>query len=462
GKLAAIHVKTLFAQDAAEVETFRLTAAAQRFSQLCDGIGALGQLAKIQGVSKIDSFDDLVPLLFQHTVYKSYPTSLLDKGNFRALNRWLRNLTTREIDKVDLSRCTSIREWLVTLQEQTDVYAIHTTGTSGKISVLPRTFGESRILANAFMARWQGFGAERDVVLDPTSSEKIILISPGYRHGFYAANRTLDQIVALISDEAHTECMYDETLDPDVLTLAGRIMTAEANGTIGQLKIAAAMLKNYQQVRQRRASSHDEAEHFFERVFSKYQGRAIVVGTATPSLWTWVNIGLKRGLKGIFSPDSLVAIGGGTKGAAIPANWREIAAEVIGAPVKQVYGMSELCGVMTACDHGNYHVPPQIIPFVLDPESGNALPRNGTQTGRAAFFDLAVSTYWGGFITGDQATIHWDGGCACGRRGAWFESDIRRYSEVTGQDDKITCAGVPDAHLKAVEFLNRAVGELPQ
>jgi len=32
---------------------------------------------------------------------------------------------------------------------------------------------------------------------------------------------------------------------------------------------------------------------------------------------------------------------------------------------------------------------------------------------------------------------------------------IRRYSESEGGEDKITCAGAPDAHSRALDFITR-------
>jgi hypothetical protein len=43
--------------------------------------------------------------------------------------------------------------------------------------------------------------------------------------------------------------------------------------------------------------------------------------------------------------------------------------------------------------------------------------------------------------------------CACGRQGPYLESTIRRFSEAQGGDDKINCAGAPEAHDRAMEYL---------
>lgn len=70
--------------------------------------------------------------------------------------------------------------------------------------------------------------------------------------------------------------------------------------------------------------------------------------------------------------------------------------------------MQEGLWAMALCRHGKYHVPPTLIPYVLDEENDRPLPRIGRQTGRFAFFDLLPETSWGGYITSDHVTITWD------------------------------------------------------
>lgn len=98
------------------------------------------------------------------------------------------------------------------------------------------------------------------------------------------------------------------------------------------------------------------------------------------------------------------------------------------------------------------------MPFVLDPEDGHVLPTDrGEQTGRAAFFDLLPSTYWGGIVTGDEVSLD-HRPCSCGRTTAHIARAIQRFSEKHGGDDKITCAASDDAHARAMEFLNERLG----
>ena len=43
--------------------------------------------------------------------------------------------------------------------------------------------------------------------------------------------------------------------------------------------------------------------------------------------------------------------------------------------------------------------------------------------------------------------------CDCGRRGPYVHPEISRYSDLKNGDDKINCAGAPEAHDRAIEFL---------
>ena len=46
----------------------------QRFERLRPEVSALDALATRQGVDRVQSLEDAAPLLFDHRVYKSYPT----------------------------------------------------------------------------------------------------------------------------------------------------------------------------------------------------------------------------------------------------------------------------------------------------------------------------------------------------------------------------------------------------
>ena len=68
----------------------------------------LTRLADKQNITELNAIDDVLPLLFEHTVYKSYPDFLLETGEYGKLTRWLDRLTPYDLSKVDCHGCTSI------------------------------------------------------------------------------------------------------------------------------------------------------------------------------------------------------------------------------------------------------------------------------------------------------------------------------------------------------------------
>jgi hypothetical protein len=163
---------------------------------------------------------------------------------------------------------------------------------------------------------------------------------------------------------------------------------------------------------------------------------------------------MDKGLRCSFAPGSVLVGGGGMKGYKdAPANWEDIVKEFFGIDrFASMYGFSECIGTAPLCKHDYFHFMPYTIPMLLDTD-GNELPRQGVQKGRLAVFDLLAESYWGGFVSGDEVTMHWDEKCECGWGGPRIEKSIRRYSEMEGGDDKITCAGSAQAYNEFMSFV---------
>ena len=105
---------------------------------------------------------------------------------------------------------------------------------------------------------------------------------------------------------------------------------------------------------------------------------------------------------------------------------------------------------MPRCRKGNrYHIPPWVVPLVLDKSGDTLLPIvDGEYEGRAAFFDLSLDGRWGGVISGDRISIDFSP-CACGAKSPSIRDDIARFADLEG-DDKIGCAGTVDAYVRGV------------
>ena len=444
----------------AERDAVQLSILSNRFDVLKTAIAQLGKLAKLQDVEEVTSFDDAAPLLFQHTVYKSYPMSLIERGRFDLLTRWLDGLTVHDLSNVDVSGCTGFDSWFAALEAQTPLRPNHSTGTSGKLSIIPRDEKDLEQFELNHIRQMVPFGDEPDRMAAMRASNAAVpIVYPSSRHGRHVAQRMLDGLVRRLGSDETTYVLYDEFLSADVASLAGRVRGASMKGTLEDMKIPADLLEMYRASLDRQSAQTKDQERFFERVLAELVGRDAFVFGNVPLLYAWTQMGEARGLKSLFGPGSSITSGGGLKGSTVPPDWRERVEAFLGAPIRLGYGMSELIAGAGECPKGVYHLSPHTIGFVLDPSTGDPLPRSGTQTGRFAFFDLLVQSYWGGFVTGDKVTVTW-GGCECGRKGPYFDPHIERFSELEGGDDKISCSGSNDAHEEAMAWLATKASEL--
>jgi len=439
----------------AQIEQLHLEGARKRFAQLRPALSVLDRLAREQGITQITQIDDIAPLLFPHTVYKSYPISYLERAKFDKLTTWLGGLTTSDISHVDASGIESIDDWLDLLDAQTDLTVAHTSGTTGKLSFVPRSKvqWQQTIVHSAVIIRdWWGRGSGPDILKD-----KIPIIIPGYRYGAAAMQRGNGiQVDLYAGGEANTLFMYPNArFSADVASLAGRLRSAEARGEAGIQDIPQVLLDRRQALLELEKRRPQDVRHFFDEAQRRFGGRDVYVTAMWAILYDWAEEGLKRGIKNIFGPGSVLLTGGGKKGKDMPDNWREQVLEFLGfSNFYEMYATSEMMGLCMMCEHGNYHIPPVIVPFLLDPATGKPLPRKDGTTGRFAGLDLMPNTYWAGLITGDEVTLSgWEKPCACGRNGPHVVPPVRRYGEQEGGDDRIVCAGAPEAHDRALAFL---------
>lgn len=444
----------------AQIERLQLAALQQRFGELRDRIPVLKKLADGEGVERITTLDDVVPLLFEHTVYKSYPPSLLEKKNFTQINRWLAKLVTPELASAilaaDVSACTGLDDWFEAMDLAVPELRIsHTSGTSGTLSFLPhgvrefeKTFEIRRLFA------WNLEGPE-------VPPPELHAIYPYYRKGYLSHVRANEFLIkVLLPDQAHFHPSYPATLSSDVLHLGARVRAAHAKGSLDRLEISPALKAKKAEFDQLQADMPHFLASFFEQMATHLKGKRVYIGGTWNLLHSMAKAGLEQGLEGVFDPDSYISTTGGAKGVVQPEGWRDEVLRFTGAKtLHETYAMSEvLGGSHMRCEHGHFHLAPTVIAYLLDPQTSQPLPRQGRVTGRAAFFDLGAETRWGGFITGDEVTIDWTTPCPCGRPSAYVAGPIQRYSEMNGGDDKITCAATEGSHREAMDFLNTFEG----
>jgi hypothetical protein len=431
----------------AEAEEFQLRSARRRFEQLAPKIAALKEQSDQHGVTRIETLNDLVPLLYNHTVFKSYPMSLLEKNRFDLLTRWFSRLTPIDLSSIDASRCEGIDDWMTLLETETPLKIFHTSGTTGKLSFIPRTALEYDLWNHTFLKNiWYPFGASPQET--PGSGLRLPVLYPTVRHGRYASQHVISYLsehFAPSPDQLYT--LNNGTLSADLVSLSGRIRVAQAKGELSKMKLSDSQrvaFKRYLEELERRP---EEMANFFKLVTDKLRGKRVFVTAIAGGLFQASEEGLARNVHGAFTADSIGLTGGGGKDTILPPDWKQQLFNFSGIPPARWYfnyGTTELTGPMPGCPEGYFHIPAYIIPFLLDPITGVILPREGRQTGRFAGFDLLAQNLWGGVITGDKITIEWDRDCPCGRKGAHIKDDVQRYSESVTGDDKVTCSATVD------------------
>ena len=425
----------------AELEALQLAGVRARFEQLRQQIAVLTVLADQQRITAVEQLDDVAPLLFQHTMYKSYPIKLLLRHRFADLTRWLQRLTAVDLSRLPTAGLTGIDAWLDALDAHTTLRVITSSGTSGTMSFLPKSTVELEDFGASFELP---SGGRRDVVW------------PNFRRGSSAWCRVaelLERRVAGGPERFHA--LHPGRMSADLQLLAARVRAAQARGE--RLDLDESLVLRQAEFEAQQRELRDAVPRYLAELDSEVRGKSAFVCGLSNVTFQLAQAGIAAGIEDLFAPDTVVTVGGGGKGIALPPDFEEIIARFTGvAAIDVIYGMSEVNAANRRCERGRYHIVPTAVLYVLDPEDGHVLPREGEQTGRAAFYDLLAQTYWGGFVTGDEVTVDW-APCRCGRTTPHLAPAIQRYSEKRGGDDKITCATTEEAQETALDFLT---GEL--
>lgn len=445
-------VPTLFSLSKDELDALQLQWAQKRFSELQERISALDSLAEKQGVKFIDSFETLATILFTHQVYKNYPFAFIERKQFAELTRWLNKLTAHDLSSLDLRGVNTIDEWLERLDEA-GMFVFHSTGTSGKLSFFPR----SQVEKEAWI---EGTYAFLEAFMPGIRKTHLPVFWPAYRSGRQAGMRLITHFgPALAGSEAEYHSLFESPMSADFMSLAMRMKHAQEHGDLSTIDKIKAIFKTKGEIVTLKARKATLTRNFFDKMVREYRGRRVFLMASATDLLDVALEGLGAGQHHVFASDSVLLTGGGFKGRKEIQDWKGILQEFYGVDrVFMSYGMTELNTYNLACWKGVYHVFPWNIPLVLD-QHGNPLPRKGVQTGRAGYFDLLAQTYWGGILTGDRVTVHYDEECGCGWKGPWIEDNVQRFTELMGGEDIISCAGVQSAYSDFMEYVSADVPE---
>jgi hypothetical protein len=436
-----------------EAEAVQLAGLNLRLAQRREQIPVLAKFVEAQGIGEVATLDDGARVLFNHDVYKSYPVSLLAKGQFDRLTRWLDRLTPYDLSALDVSACKSIDDWLLLLREQSPLDVATSSGTSGTMSFFPRSKADYWIAAKCIKVQllqkfgepidWEAFDSPRHA------------LTPFYNDGHSTVARIPVYFKELFckGDDALLHTALPFKASADLMWLAARVRAAQAKGDGSKVDVPESLLARKGEWEKLSAEIPAMQADFIRKSIPELAGQRVLALGITAMFWEIARDGLAAGAKAAFAPGSAVMGGGGAKGLVLPDDFEQTICTFFGVDrLNDGYGMTEQNGFMVSCEAGRFHIPPWASLFLLDPESGGVLPRQGVQAGRAAFFDMTHDGSWGGIVSGDRVEASYEP-CACGRSTVHLHNKIQRFSELQGGDDKITCAATPAAQADALDFL---------
>lgn len=396
-----------------DVEEFQLTAARLRLQSHAERIPAVSELLAGKDPMSFTRIDDFIAVLFEEDIYKSYDPTWIDDGEFDKMTRWLDRLSTHDLSRVETHDCDSLTAWCRRLDEQAGIFICHSSGTSGTLSFVPRS------------------QRDRDLAVDHVAWYSHPLFKPNQRNDvtyFCMQARRQYRITQPIYDGLEERFQINpvealtDFLSPEFFITQGKLRKAASAGTMDEcLKRNLIVAAHREEVERYQQNLPHLIKRWTENLIENYRGRQIFFQGSFDKAWQITQLFSKMGVTGAFAPESRFSLFGGVKdGSQLPDDWQDQFRRVTGVSEDNLifgWGMSEMTGALLRCSHGMFHFMIQIIPFLLEPGTRVPLPRQGTQTGQLAILELVSEDCWGGMISGDRGTIHWDKTCACGRDG---------------------------------------------
>jgi len=310
-----------------ELEELQREAMIERFSEHRETIEMVRKLADRLGISSVDKFDDIVPLMFSHTAYKSYPPALLDNKRWDLMTRWLDKLTTYDLSAVDVEGVDSIDEWLDRLETQTPIQLVTSSGTTGTFSIIPKdeptTIQGMRIWK---MMVFQTFGKE------PTEDELnpvVDVIWPNYSEGRFGMTRMVPWIKREFTggDESRFHALYAGAMDTDLMFLANKMRAAAARGELDRLQLDPKLAARREELIAMQARQATEVPEFLARLTDKLGGKRVFMTSTYNLMYNLASAGHAEGVRADFAPNSAILTGGGAKGQVLPDGYMDVIRE---------------------------------------------------------------------------------------------------------------------------------------
>ncbi|HTV96018.1 MAG TPA: hypothetical protein VME42_08435, partial [Steroidobacteraceae bacterium] len=413
-----------------EVLPRQLAAVNERFKDRIGKIKLLQNRAQAGGIGEIGRMADIVPLLFAHTAYKSYPEAWLVEKKWDRLGRWLDTVSTDRVQPMDVEGIDGLDDWLQRLETQGH-FVNCSSGTTGKCAMMNASAADLHMAGHSLI---QGHAWATGIA--PRRDRRLISLATVAATPRNLASRS-------IMRQAYNAPDVEPFAPPGPPVTVGSITEMVvlrrkiADGTAKPAEIAC-----YEQKALERERAMEKSLELVAEALIESRARKLYVSGLFGPMYKVAERVRARGYCGAdFSPENTGWIGGGLKRERLPSNYREYVFETLNLSPERMghgYGMQELNTNAMRCKAGRYHMAPWVVLLLLD-ESGEHLiepasgahPASGEHEGRAAFFDLSLEGRWGGLISGDKIRATWET-CACGHRSPSIHENILRYADTAG------------------------------
>lgn len=426
----------------ADLRSLQVQAVNERFQARKQDIKLLGHRATKAGLTEIRGFEEMAQVLFPHTAYKSYPENFLMDGKWDKLCKWLDTVSTHRIPVFDPAEVKDIDDWVDRLEQQ-GLYVSCSSGTTGKSAML---------IASEKDMQWCGIEAVSAYSwgsgVVPARDRRIFGLAPV---ASVARNRVTGEAYRAALQDTDSE-PFNYPITPMTVGSLTKMVVLRKKMTDGTA--TPAEIQDYEETSASRQAMMDEAVGIAANAIIEARHKKLHVTGLWSGLYNVAKTVRELGYSAKdFNPENSIYVGGGLKRAALPDDYREFVYETFNIRPEQNYqnySMQELQSGMPRCQKGNrYHLPPWVVPLILDKSGDTLLPMvEGEYEGRGGFLDLSLDGRWGGVISGDKVSIDFSP-CACGARGPSIRDNIVRYSDIEG-DDKIGCAGTVDAYVRGL------------
>jgi hypothetical protein len=305
---------TAYDQPASDIAALQLRAAAGAVRGAPHADPLLARRAEEAGITRIASLADVVPLLFAHTVYKSYPPSFVEQGRWDRMLQWLGTLVGRRRERRRRRRREDVDDWIARLWSAGHM-VLATSGSSGKCSFLNQTRGDDALKQRHFrhsvawpLARPGG---------DPASARPVFWLGPikGANSAIEAANIN----AANWGPPGATFALGDEPLRIADVSRMAAMRKRMSDGTASPQEIAA-----FEDEARRKGADGQAAMRKLADTILDHRHEPLMLSGMWAQFMTLIARARERGIAdGEFHPQSVVTAGGGVKGVPLPADYKE-------------------------------------------------------------------------------------------------------------------------------------------